>query len=82
MTAAGRASAAQPIDPETDALAHDLNNMLSAILGYGALLLADLPEGSEARDFARRMVTAGEQGRELIPRILALHDRSSRDAAA
>lgn len=74
--------AAQPIDPETDALAHDLNNLISAILGYGAVLLAELPEGSEARDFARRLVMAGERGRELIPRILALHERGSGRAGA
>lgn len=52
-------------------VAHDFNNVLGAIMGYGALLAEDLPVDSEQRDFARRILSAGEHGRDLVQQILA-----------
>ena len=52
-------------------VAHDFNNVLGAIMGYGALLAEDLPLDSEQRDFARRILSAGEHGRDLVQQILA-----------
>lgn len=45
---------------------HDLNNLLAAIQGYGALLLEDLKEGSLERSFAGNIVEASEKAKQLV----------------
>ncbi len=63
-------------------IAHDFNNILAAIIGYASFLTEDLPEGSETRDFARQVLSAGNRAKELVQQILAFsrtHD-TRRDA--
>lgn len=53
-------------------IAHDLNNGLSIILGYGDILLMDLdqfPFGSTARASLEKMVLAGHDNAELVKRL-------------
>ncbi|HVH97246.1 MAG TPA: PAS domain S-box protein [Enhygromyxa sp.] len=52
-------------------VAHDFNNMLSAILGFGDLALMMLPNHSMARDYVAEMVRAGERASELTKQLLA-----------
>jgi len=52
-------------------IAHDFNNILGAILGYGAMLLEDLPAASDQHAFVQQIVKAGENGRDLVQQILA-----------
>lgn len=59
-------------------IAHDFNNILAAIIGYATFLTEDLPEGSETRDFARQVLSAGSRAKDLVQQILAFsrtHDR-------
>jgi CheY-like chemotaxis protein len=53
-------------------IAHDLNNGLSVILGYGDMLLADLerfPLTSKARTYLEEMVLAGCDNAKMVERL-------------
>lgn len=52
-------------------IAHDFNNILAAILGYGALLVDDLPEDTEDHQFALHICRSAERARDLVQQILA-----------
>jgi CheY-like chemotaxis protein len=52
-------------------LAHDFNNILGAILGYGEMALRDAAKGSRLRRDLDSIMTAGERGRALVDRVLA-----------
>jgi signal transduction histidine kinase len=50
-----------------DRLRHDLRTPLAIIMGFGELLAAERPLDDEIRrDYARRVVEAGEELRRLI----------------
>jgi PAS domain S-box-containing protein len=51
-------------------VAHDFNNILGAILGYGEMALRDAPKGSRLRRDLDSIMSAGERGRALVDRIL------------
>jgi len=53
-------------------IAHDLNNGLSLILGYGDMLLSDkeaIPASSEAETYLNEMVLAARDNAELVKRL-------------
>jgi len=52
-------------------IAHDLNNLLSPILGYGELLLADFNPEDNRRGKLEQMVSAGMRARDLVRQLLA-----------
>jgi nitrogen-specific signal transduction histidine kinase len=52
-------------------IAHDFNNLLTVILGYGDVVLGQLPRGSPARDLVTEMVRAGERAAALTRQLLA-----------
>ena len=52
-------------------VAHDLNNLLSPILGYGDMLKEDLSPDDERREFVTQIVRAGERARDLVRQLLA-----------
>jgi len=52
-------------------VAHDFNNILGAILGYGEMAMRDAAPGSRLRRDLDSIVSAGERGRSLVDRILA-----------
>lgn len=52
-------------------VAHDFNNMLSIILGYGEMLLAKLEEQDPSRDDVKTMVEAGKRSAALTRQLLA-----------
>jgi signal transduction histidine kinase len=57
-------------------IAHDLNNGLTLILGYGDMLLADevkFPDGSPERDCLQEVVRAGHDNAELVKRLRAFY---------
>ncbi len=51
-------------------IAHDLNNYLTAIVGYGEFLRDDLPE--TARGDAESLLATAERVRQLVRRLLSL----------
>ncbi|HVZ71310.1 MAG TPA: ATP-binding protein [Polyangia bacterium] len=52
-------------------VAHDFNNILSAILGFGDLAMMKLPVDSDVYGFVAQMVRAGERASELTKHLLA-----------
>ena len=53
-----------------DAVAHDLNNLLTTIVGGADLLLASLPEGQDRED-AEEIREAGRRAADLVRRLPA-----------
>ncbi|MBN2528841.1 MAG: response regulator [Deltaproteobacteria bacterium] len=56
-------------------IAHDLNNMLTPVLGYGDLLVEDLPKNSGAQQQALHIVEAATRARDLVRQLLAYSRR-------
>ena len=52
-------------------VAHDFNNILGAILGYGEMAMRAAKEGTPLRRDLDAIMAAGERGRALVDRILA-----------
>lgn len=52
-------------------IAHDLNNLLTPILGYSEMLLEDLDSTSEVYNQVKSIHQAGECSRDLIRQLLA-----------
>ena len=53
-------------------IAHDLNNLLSPILGYAEMILLGLGPGTHHHEEASEIKRAAELARDLIQRLLAL----------
>lgn len=56
-------------------VAHDFNNLLTVINGYSDILLAHLPPGDPARDWAAEIRKAGQTGAALIAQLLSFSRR-------
>jgi hypothetical protein len=52
-------------------VAHDFNNILTVVTGYGALLQDELREGSLLRNYADQVMAASDRAAVLTRRILA-----------
>ncbi len=52
-------------------VAHDFNNILGAVLGYGELAQNAAPPGSSLRRYVDSMMSAGQRAKSLVERILA-----------
>ncbi|WDP92164.1 MAG: PAS domain S-box protein [Desulfobacter sp.] len=52
-------------------IAHDFNNLLFPIVGRAEMLMDDLPAGSQERESAREILSAGMRARDLVRRILS-----------
>ena len=56
-------------------VAHDFNNILTAIVGYSDLLLSDLPEVEYAPEYLQKIKLASQHGSSLTSRLLAFSRR-------
>ncbi len=52
-------------------VSHDLNNLITPILGFGELLLEDIPADAPYRDFVSQIIEAGKRARALVHQLLA-----------
>jgi signal transduction histidine kinase/HAMP domain-containing protein/ActR/RegA family two-component response regulator len=51
-------------------IAHDFNNVLTAIIGYGNLLLTNVGENSTSKAYVEHMLSASERAAELVRSLL------------
>jgi len=56
-------------------IAHDFNNILAAMNGYAEFLMDDLDKKSEQHGFAKNILAAGQQARDLVDKMLAFSRR-------
>ena len=56
-------------------VAHDFNNMLTAINGYGDLIFSQTPEDSPVHEYAQEIRKAGERAAALTSQLLAYSRR-------
>ena len=56
-------------------IAHDFNNILAAMNGYAEFLIDDLDKESQQHSFAKNILKAGKQARELVDKMLAFSRR-------
>jgi len=70
-----RASKMEAIGAMAGGVAHDLNNILSGIVGYPELLLVDLPEDSHLRKPILTMQKSGEKAAAIVQDMLTLARR-------
>ncbi len=55
----------------SDDIAHDLNNLLTVIVGNADLLIENLQDRPELRRFCNAIVASGERGAILTNRLMA-----------
>lgn len=67
-----RAQKMEAIGALAGGVAHDLNNILSGLVGYPELLLMDIPENSETRTIVDNIKQAGEKAAAIVQDMLTL----------
>ncbi len=63
-------------------VAHDFNNVLSAIVGYAELTQAAADDAASVRHHVERLLTAAERARKLVRRVLTFDPRRSWSTSA
>ena len=58
-------------------VAHDLNNLLSPILGYSELLLLENDDADRRRESVEQILKAGRRARDLVRQLLAFSRRQT-----
>ena len=53
------------------AIAHDFNNILTSLIGYGSLLEMEIPEDSPLRLYVEQMLSSAEKAANLTQSLLA-----------
>jgi len=72
-----QASKMQAIGRFAGGIAHDFNNVLTAILGYGGMLLSTTPEDDPNRKKIEEIVKAGKRAEALTKQLLAFSKRQT-----
>jgi two-component system, cell cycle sensor histidine kinase and response regulator CckA len=70
-----RAQKMEAIGTLAGGVAHDLNNILSGLVGYPELILMDLPQDSKLRPFIEIMLKSGKKAAAIVQDLLTLARR-------
>ncbi len=70
-----RAEKMEAVGTLAGGVAHDLNNVLGALVGYSELLLNAMPEGSPQRRYVENILQSGLRGAAIIQDLLTLARR-------
>ena len=54
-------------------IAHEFNNVLTPIIGYGGMLLDDLKSGDPLREDVEQILSAAKQGKSIVQKVMALN---------
>jgi two-component system, cell cycle sensor histidine kinase and response regulator CckA len=57
-------------------IAHDFNNLLAPLIGYGEMLIDDLPPDGPMQEKAAEILTAGQRAKDLVDQILSFSRQS------
>ncbi|MBF0203452.1 MAG: response regulator [Desulfamplus sp.] len=60
-------------------ISHDMNNILTAIMGYVEISLSDVPENSKIRTRLDRVINACYRARDLVKQILTFSRQDSQE---
>lgn len=60
-------------------VAHDFNNILGAIIGYGEMALDDIPDGNPARQGLEQVIKASQRGKSLVRQITTFTRQSEHE---
>ena len=60
-------------------VAHDFNNILSAIIGYAEIALLDIPDKNESRQSIEQVLKASHRAKDLVNQILAFSRQSVKE---
>jgi PAS domain S-box-containing protein len=58
-------------------VAHDFNNILTSLIGYGSLLEMEIPEDSPLRQYVEQMLSSAEKAADLTQSLLAFSRRQT-----
>ncbi|MEI6520364.1 MAG: ATP-binding protein, partial [bacterium] len=60
-------------------VAHDLNNLLTPILGYGDMLYEEFIDGDQRKESVEQIILAGERARDMVQQLLAFSRKQMLD---
>ncbi len=66
-----QASKMEAIGQLAGGIAHDFNNLLGAVMGFARFLEQDLPQHTEQHQYAERILSACNRGKDLVAQILS-----------
>jgi signal transduction histidine kinase len=77
-----RARKLQALGTLAGGVAHDFNNILAAIVGYGELAQVSAPQGSKLARHLDQVLRAGQRGKAVVERILSFSRSAPRQHQA
>jgi PAS domain S-box-containing protein len=63
-------------------IAHDFNNILSPIIGFTEMTVAEMPPGSQARANLEEVLTAAQRAKEMVRHILTFSRQDTQEMKA